>query len=212
MEAAAAARGAHPRGRRGHRAARGPGLVRSLGLPGRRAGRARRECARARAGHRGNRLQGGQGSGPKPGRGVPGLGSEHHPAPYRHPGDRQAARCAGQRQFPARRAAHPAAARQLRAPALRIADPHAGRPRRDHSALEVPVLRRALSAHADGRPLGRAPRLRAARRAQRGGGRGHRALRDQSLRPVAAGRELPRRTWSRRSGRASCRRTCCASS
>ena len=206
------ARGAHPRRGRGHRAARRPGLVRSVGLPRRRAGRALRQRAGACAGDRGDRLQGRQGPRPQPRRGVPGLRSEHHPAPYRHPGDRQAARRARQRQFPPRCAAHPAAARQLRTAALRVADPHAGRPRRDDPARQIPLLGRALPAHADGRSLGRAPRLRAARRAQRGGGRGYRALRDQSVRPVAAGRDASSRTWSRRSRRASCRRTCCASS
>ena len=85
------ARGAHPGGRRGHRAARRPGIVRGFGLFGSRSRRARRKCAGARPGHRGDRLQSRQGSGPKPGRGVPGFGSEHHPAPYGHPGDRQAA-------------------------------------------------------------------------------------------------------------------------
>ncbi len=82
--------GAHPGGRRRHRAARRPGIVRGFGLVGRRPRRARRECAGARLGHRGDRLQSRQGSGTKPGRSVPGFGSEHHPAPYGHPGDRQA--------------------------------------------------------------------------------------------------------------------------
>ena len=96
----------------------------------------RRQCAGACAGDRGDRLQGGQGPRPQPRRSIPGLRSEHHPAAYRHPGHRQAARRARQRQLPARCAAHPAAARQLRPAALRVADPHARGPRRDHSARQ----------------------------------------------------------------------------
>ena len=147
-----------------------------------------RQSARACAGDRGDRLQGGQGPRPQSRRNVPGFRSEHHPAAHRHHGHRQAARRAGQRQLPSRRAAHTAAARQLRPPALRIADPHAGRSRRNHPAGQIPLRGRALPAHAHDRPLGGAPCLRAARRAQRVGGRGHRALRHQSFRPIAAGR------------------------
>ena len=110
-------------------------------------------------GHRGNRLQGGKRPRPQPRRNVSGFGPEHHPAAYRYFGDRQAARSAGQRWFPTRCAAHPAAAGQLRAAALRAADPHARRTRRNDSARQISVLGGALPAHADDRSLGGAPRL-----------------------------------------------------
>ena len=57
---------------------------------------------------------------------------------------------------------------------------------------QVSLLGGALPAHADGRSLGGASRLRTARRTQRVGGRGYRALRHQSVRPIAAGRVFPR--------------------
>jgi hypothetical protein len=117
---------------------RAPGRVRSkCPLSRRRAHRPLRQSARACAGDGGDRLQGGQGSRPQSGGNVPGFRSEHHPAAHRHFGHRQAARCLEQRQFPSGCAAHTAAARQLRTSALRIVDPHAGRPRRDHSAGQI---------------------------------------------------------------------------
>ena len=137
----------------------GTRLLRSFRVSRGRADRPLRQSAGARLGHRGDRLQGGQGPRPQPRRDVPGFGSEHHPAAYRHLGDRQAARCAGQRQFPSRCAAHSAVARQLWPAALRAADPHAGRSRRNHSAGQVSLRGGALPAHADGGSLGGAPRL-----------------------------------------------------
>ena len=118
----------------------------------------------------------------------------------------------GQRQLPARCAADPAASRQLRTAALRAPDPHAGRPRRDHSAREIPLLGRALPTHADGRSLGRAPGLRAARRAQRRGRRRDRPLRDQLVRASRCRTRHSSTSSRRRSGRAGFRRTRCVSS
>jgi diguanylate cyclase (GGDEF)-like protein len=77
-------------------------------------------------------------------------------------GHRPAAQRADRRQLSTRCAAHIAAAGQLRAPAFRAAAAHGRRPRRNHSAGQVHVGGRPLSADADRRPLGRAPRLRAA--------------------------------------------------
>ena len=53
-----------------------------------------------------------------------------------------------------------AAAGQLWTSALRVADPHARRPRRDHRSGKIPVGGGALSTHADHRPLGRTQCLR----------------------------------------------------
>ena len=75
-------------------AARRTRLLRGVRLPRSRADRPLRQPARACTGDGRNRLQGRQGSRPQPGRNVPGFGSEHHPAAYRHLGHRQAARCA----------------------------------------------------------------------------------------------------------------------
>ncbi len=97
MESAARDRRTDSRRRREHRAACGPGLLRGIGLSGRCANRPLRQPARARTGHRGNRLQGCQRPRPQSCRDVPGFRPKHHPPPHGHPGDRQAARRARQR-------------------------------------------------------------------------------------------------------------------
>jgi hypothetical protein len=68
------------------------GIVRGLGLHWASRRSASRKRAGARIGHGGDRLQGREGSRTQSRRGVPGFGSEHHPAAYRYPGDRAAPR------------------------------------------------------------------------------------------------------------------------
>ena len=64
---------------------------------GRRADRPLRQPVGARAGHRGNRLQGGERPRPQSCRNVSGFRPKHHPTAHRYFGDRQAARSSGQR-------------------------------------------------------------------------------------------------------------------
>ena len=125
----------------------------------RRGARRRQQASavpRARRGR--DRLQGGQGSRPRPGRDLRGQRPEHRaPLHGRDPG-RHAALRARAGPLPSRSAGHRAPERRGVRPEVRAAVAHDRRGRPEHLPGQVPLGGRALPARARHRPVGGAPR------------------------------------------------------